>query len=99
MQSSKICGYHFKYGSHHGNDYAGYHRYSINDDFEEPSPSFYKDARLMPKYNRTVIMRVVLFYAPQGRDVVEEKLRELKFCDYETALKVIEIEHAKAHHT
>lgn len=96
MQSSKICGYHFKYGVHHGNDYEGIHRYSIRHDFKEPSPSFYKDARLMPKYNRTVIMRVVLFYADQGRDVVEEKLRELKFCDYETALEVIKNEHAKA---
>lgn len=99
MQDSKICGYYFKYGVHHGNDYEGYHKYSIRQNFEESPPSFFKDARLMPKYNRTVIMQVVLFYAPQGRDVVEEKLRELKFCDYETALKVIEIEHAKAHHT
>lgn len=95
----KVKGVRFKRIMPRENVYGNFHRYSINHDFEEPSPSFYKDARLMPKYNRTVIMRVVLFYAPQGRDVVEEKLRELKFCDYETALKVIEIEHAKAHHT
>lgn len=50
-------------------------------------PLYFTSAEGMPKYNRLIIERLALMY--DGVEL-EERLRKLQFCSYETAIEVLE---------